>query len=124
MSSERFYKDVAKETAIQTVTIQEHASDSATNVEAGSIVSLPKLNWTMGSSEPKATGAAMPNWLSMMSALGLGFTITNSWVGYLSNFAQNLVYRGLQSVILGLLVALVVQLTIMLGLSEMVFAFP
>lgn len=51
-------------------------------------------------------------------------SITNSWVGYLSCFGQNLVYGGPQSVVFGLLVATAVQWTITLGLSEIASAFP
>ena len=52
------------------------------------------------------------------------FSITNSWVGYLSNFGQNLIYGGPQNVVFGLLVATVVQWIITLGLSEVASAFP
>lgn len=51
-------------------------------------------------------------------------SITNSWVGYLSNFGQNLIYGGPQSVVFGLLVATAVQWTVTLGLSEVASAFP
>ncbi|KAF4470382.1 choline transporter [Fusarium albosuccineum] len=61
------------------------------------------------------------NWIS---ALGLGFSITNSGAGYLSNFGQSLIYGGPQVCILGLVVAWVVQFTITLGLSEIASAFP
>ena len=77
---------------------------------------------------------------SPLAALGLGFrcvhtadalielicvcSITNSWVGYLSNFGQNLIYGGPQSVVFGLLVATAVQWIITLGLSEVASAFP
>ncbi|KAG9232017.1 amino acid/polyamine transporter I [Amylocarpus encephaloides] len=66
----------------------------------------------------------MPRSFRMVSALGLGFSITNSWVGYLSCFGQNLAYGGPQSVILGLLVALFAQGTVTLGVSELASAFP
>ncbi|EXJ78191.1 hypothetical protein A1O3_09352 [Capronia epimyces CBS 606.96] len=74
----------------------------------------------------KANGheAAMPRQFNWISALGLGFSITNSWVGYLSNFGQNLIYGGPQSVIFGLLVAFIVQWIITTGLSELGSAFP
>ncbi|KAJ4180743.1 hypothetical protein NW767_014317 [Fusarium falciforme] len=61
------------------------------------------------------------NWFS---ALGLGFSITNSWAGYISNFGQSLVYGGPQVCILALVVAWVVQFLITLGLSEIASAFP
>ncbi|KAF3406466.1 Choline transport protein [Talaromyces pinophilus] len=61
---------------------------------------------------------------SWISALGLGFSITNSWAGYLSCFGQSLIYGGPQVVLLGLVVAFVVQSVITLGLSEIASAFP
>ncbi|KAF3805166.1 Choline transport protein [Colletotrichum gloeosporioides] len=65
---------------------------------------------------------------SWVSALGLSFSITNSWIGYLfplkSNFGQNLIYGGPQSCIFGLLVAFAAQLVITLGLGEIASAFP
>ncbi|KAL9121441.1 MAG: hypothetical protein Q9187_002000 [Circinaria calcarea] len=68
--------------------------------------------------------AALQRSFSPLAALGLGFSITNSWVGYLSNFGQNLFYGGPQNVVFGLLVATAVQWTITLGLSEIASAFP
>lgn len=91
--------------------------------------------------------AAMQRSFSPFAALGLGFrcvspvtketshakkcplidgcgSITNSWVGYLSCFGQNLAYAGPNSVIFGLLAAAVIQWTISLGLSEIASCFP
>ncbi|KAL9632290.1 MAG: hypothetical protein Q9204_003856 [Flavoplaca sp. TL-2023a] len=68
--------------------------------------------------------ASLQRSFSPLAALGLGFSITNSWVGYLSNFGQNLIYGGPQNVVFGLLVATAVQWTITLGLSEVASAFP
>ncbi|KAL2052038.1 hypothetical protein ABVK25_007730 [Lepraria finkii] len=68
--------------------------------------------------------AALQRSFSPLAAIGLGFSITNSWVGYLSNFGQNLIYGGPQSVVFGLLVATAVQWTVTLGLSEVASAFP
>ena len=61
---------------------------------------------------------------SPFAALGLGFSITNSWVGYLSCFGQNLAYAGPNSVVFGLLVAAAIQWIITLGLSEISSCFP
>ncbi|KAI0184920.1 amino acid/polyamine transporter I [Xylaria flabelliformis] len=61
------------------------------------------------------------NWFS---ALGLGFSITSSWAGYLSCFGQSLQYGGPQTCILGLVVAFFIQFTITLGLGEIASAFP
>ncbi|KAL8666977.1 MAG: hypothetical protein Q9168_007356, partial [Polycauliona sp. 1 TL-2023] len=68
--------------------------------------------------------ASLQRSFSPLAAVGLGFSITNSWVGYLSNFGQNLIYGGPQNVVFGLLVATAVQWTITLGLSEIASAFP
>ncbi|KAL9059283.1 MAG: hypothetical protein Q9206_001559 [Seirophora lacunosa] len=68
--------------------------------------------------------AALKRSFSLLSALGLGFSITSSWVGYLSNFGQNLIYGGPRVVVFGLLIATVVQCVITLGLSEVASAFP
>ncbi|KAL4939267.1 hypothetical protein BDV06DRAFT_225179 [Aspergillus oleicola] len=61
---------------------------------------------------------------SWLSALGLGFSITNSWVGYLSNFGQNMVYGGTRLVVVGLVLAFLAQSVITLGLAEIGSAFP
>ncbi|KAL4742094.1 amino acid permease-domain-containing protein [Aspergillus similis] len=61
------------------------------------------------------------NWLS---ALGLGFSITNSWVGYLSNFGQIMTYGGPRLVIVGLILAFLAQSIISIGLAEIGSAFP
>ena len=68
--------------------------------------------------------AAMRRSFSPFAAIGLSFSITNSWVGYLSCFGQNLAYAGPNSVVFGLLVAVVVQWIITLGLSEISSCFP
>ncbi|KAL4963739.1 amino acid transporter [Aspergillus stella-maris] len=66
----------------------------------------------------------IPESFSPIAALGLAFSITGSWVGYLSCFGQNISYAGPQNVVLGLVVATFVQWSITLGLSEIASAFP
>lgn len=68
--------------------------------------------------------AELPRSFSALAAIGLGYSITNSWAGYLSNFGQNLNYGGPQVVVFGLLVATAVQWVITLGLAEVASAFP
>lgn len=70
--------EIGKETAIQTKAIQDHPADSATNVEAGSIVSLPTSKLDDAVLRAQGHEAAMPRSFSVMSALGLGFSFTNS----------------------------------------------
>ncbi|KAI9370833.1 amino acid/polyamine transporter I [Aspergillus egyptiacus] len=67
---------------------------------------------------------AMRRQFSWLSALGLGFSITNSWAGYLSNFGHNMAYGGPRLVIFGLIIAWMVQSLITIGLAEIGSAFP
>ncbi|EYE90145.1 uncharacterized protein EURHEDRAFT_429636, partial [Aspergillus ruber CBS 135680] len=66
----------------------------------------------------------MPRQFNWISALGLGFSITNSWVGYLSCFGQSLIYGGAQTCIFSLVVAFAIQLIITTELGELGSAFP
>ncbi|PLB46239.1 choline transporter [Aspergillus steynii IBT 23096] len=68
--------------------------------------------------------AVLPRQFNWISALGLGFSITNSWIGYLSCFGQNLTYGGAQACIFSLIVAFIIQLTVTVGLAELGSAFP
>jgi choline transport protein len=61
---------------------------------------------------------------STLASLGLGFSITNSWIGYAASFGMNIIYGGPQSVVFGLVVAAVVQSFITCGLSEIASALP
>lgn len=60
----------------------------------------------------------------LLGTLGLGFSITNSWVSYASCFGQSLLYGGAQATVFGLIVACAVQWLIILGLAEQASAFP
>ncbi|KAF5517900.1 hypothetical protein CGCA056_v011531 [Colletotrichum aenigma] len=95
--------------------------------DAASNESLHRLSISHGTLEPyaniddailRANGhdQVLKRQFSWVSALGLSFSITNSWIGYLSNFGQNLVYGGPQSCIFGLLVAFAAQFVMTLGL--------
>ena len=68
--------------------------------------------------------AKMRRTFSPFAALGLGFSITNSWVGFLSCFGQNLAYAGPNNVVFGLLAAAAIQWIITLRLSELSSCFP
>ncbi|RDW79090.1 uncharacterized protein DSM5745_05942 [Aspergillus mulundensis] len=74
--------------------------------------------------QPALGDGPMPQSFSTLSSLGLAFSITGSWVGYLSCFGQNLQYAGPQNVVFGLVVATFVQWVITLGLAEIASAFP
>ncbi|KAJ4248782.1 hypothetical protein NW762_012620 [Fusarium torreyae] len=67
---------------------------------------------------------AMRRSFSLLGTLGLGFSITNSWVSYASCFGQSLLYGGPQATVFGLIVACAVQWLIILGLAEQASAFP
>ncbi|KAL4903057.1 hypothetical protein BDW74DRAFT_169277 [Aspergillus multicolor] len=73
---------------------------------------------------PPSGDGHMPQSFSALSSLGLAFSITGSWVGYISCFGQNLKYAGPQNVVFGLVVATFVQWVITLGLAEIASAFP
>ncbi|PWY89149.1 choline transporter [Aspergillus heteromorphus CBS 117.55] len=66
----------------------------------------------------------MPHQFTWASTLGISFSITNSWAGYLSNFGQTLAYGGPRLVIFGFICAFAVQMITILGLSELASAFP
>jgi choline transport protein len=85
--------------------------------------------------------AAMPRQFNWLSALGLGFSITNSWIGYFvsdlsipyscpfthnsqSCFGQNLIYGGAQATIFSLIVAFFCQGIVTLGVGELASAYP
>ncbi|CAG8935032.1 unnamed protein product [Penicillium salamii] len=87
--------------------------------------------------------AAMPRQFTWLSALGLSFSIINSWIGYLvcpirqcwgwplltfideqSCFGQNLIYGGAQTCIFSLVVAFLTQGIVTLGLAELASAYP
>ncbi|BCS13774.1 hypothetical protein ALUC_60330S [Aspergillus luchuensis] len=73
---------------------------------------------------PEINGDGMPRQFNWLSTLGISFSITNSWAGYLSNFGQILAYGGPRLVIFGSICAFVVQIIVILGLSELASAFP
>ncbi|CAI6013903.1 unnamed protein product [Clonostachys chloroleuca] len=61
---------------------------------------------------------------NLLGTLGLGFSITNSWLSYASCFGQSLLYGGPQATVFGLIVACAVQWLVVLGLAEQASAFP
>ncbi|KAL4932349.1 amino acid permease-domain-containing protein [Aspergillus undulatus] len=62
--------------------------------------------------------------LSTLGAIGLAFTITNSWMSYAATFGTALLYGGGVTVLFGLIVAAVAQWVVLLGVCEMVSAVP
>lgn len=68
--------------------------------------------------------SSMPHTFSPIASIGLAFSITGSWVGYLSCFGANIDFAGPQNVVLGLVVGTTVQWIITLGLAEIASAFP
>ncbi|RAK94419.1 amino acid permease [Aspergillus costaricaensis CBS 115574] len=77
-----------------------------------------------GGVTPEINGDGMPRQFNWLSTLGISFSITNSWAGYMSNFGQILAYGGPRLVIFGSICAFVVQIIVILGLSELASAFP
>ncbi|KAJ2989390.1 hypothetical protein NUW58_g3491 [Xylaria curta] len=60
----------------------------------------------------------------LFGSLGLGFSITNSWLSYASCFGQSMIYGGAQATVFSLIVACVVQWIITAGMAEQASAFP
>ncbi|KAI9149882.1 Choline transport protein [Paramyrothecium foliicola] len=90
----------------------------------GNVVDLVAIDADEAQLRANGHTTVMKRQFRWIAALGLAFTITNSWVGYLSNFGQNVIYGGPRSVIIGLLCAFFAQFTITLGLAEIASAFP
>ncbi|KAJ3466538.1 hypothetical protein MRS44_004102 [Fusarium solani] len=68
--------------------------------------------------------AALPRSFSWGGAIGLGYSITNSWMSYTSCFGVTLAAGGPQAVVFAVIVAGFIQWTVTLGLSELASAFP
>ncbi|KAL6411911.1 amino acid permease [Ilyonectria robusta] len=68
--------------------------------------------------------AVLPRSFSWWGAIGLGYSITNSWMSYTSCFGTTLANGGPQAVVIAVVVAGVIQWIITLGLSELASAFP
>ncbi|KAL4942090.1 amino acid/polyamine transporter I [Aspergillus oleicola] len=58
--------------------------------------------------------------LSPLSAVGLAFTITNSWMSYAATFGPSLTYGGGVTVLFGLIIAAIAQWVVLLGVCEIV----
>ncbi|KAH8693796.1 amino acid/polyamine transporter I [Talaromyces proteolyticus] len=109
--------------------IVDHLPDriSADNEEARtSVLEAEKDYQSIDDAILRAQGheATLKRSFSLLSSLGLAFDITNSWVGVLSNFSQNLKYGGPPLAVWSVLIAGFVQWIITLGLSEIASAFP
>lgn len=61
---------------------------------------------------------------NLLGSLGLGFSITNSWLSYASCFGQSLLYGGPQATVFGLIVACAVQWLVSVALAEQASALP
>ncbi|CAI7587944.1 unnamed protein product [Penicillium bialowiezense] len=94
------------------------------SIEAGGCELLSKGDEDDAILRANGHEAAMPRQFTWVSALGLAFSIINSWVGYLSCFGQNLIYGGAQTCIFSLVVAFLTQGIVTLGLAELASAYP
>ncbi|KAL4804026.1 amino acid/polyamine transporter I [Aspergillus unguis] len=68
--------------------------------------------------------AQLPRSLSWLGAIGLAFTITNSWKSYAATFGAIIIYGGGVTVLFAVLIAALAQWVILLGVCELVSAFP
>ncbi|KAL5340928.1 amino acid permease-domain-containing protein [Aspergillus crustosus] len=62
--------------------------------------------------------------ISLLGALGLAYTITNSWMSYAATFGTSLVDGGGSTAVFTLIIAAAAQWIVLLGVSEMVSAIP
>lgn len=67
---------------------------------------------------------AMPRNFSLFSLLSLGFSITNSWIGYTGSFGVCLAAGAGPTVVYALIAATVACSIITAGLAELSSAFP
>ncbi|KAE8155043.1 amino acid/polyamine transporter I [Aspergillus avenaceus] len=61
---------------------------------------------------------------SWVGAIGLSFSIANSWLGYGAIFGTPLAYGGGPTTLFGVMIAAVTQWIVMLGLAELCSALP
>ncbi|KAH0420645.1 amino acid permease [Colletotrichum camelliae] len=92
----------------------------------GQSVILGELHATDDDAILRAQGhaPALKRTFNTLGTLGLGFSITNSWLSYASCFGQSMVYGGPQATVFGLIVACFVQWIVAAGMAEEASAFP
>ncbi|KAI9375587.1 amino acid/polyamine transporter I [Aspergillus egyptiacus] len=73
---------------------------------------------------PVDDGPQLDRSLSWLGAIGLAFTITNSWMSYAATFGPAVVYGGGITVLFGLMGGAVAQWVVLLGVSELASAIP
>ncbi|KAL5444120.1 hypothetical protein PMIN05_003350 [Paraphaeosphaeria minitans] len=100
-----FDSDIKKVQSASAVTVQDGTVDSYNAAGTEEVKKLATANIDDEILRRYGHEAVLERQFSWLSTLGLGFSITNSWVGYLSCFGQNLKYGGPNSVIFGLIVA-------------------
>ncbi|KAK9237334.1 amino acid/polyamine transporter I [Lipomyces kononenkoae] len=66
----------------------------------------------------------LPRRFGLLSLLGLGFNITNSWIGLTASITINLTDGGRPAVVWGCVIAFFVSGVVTLGLAELASAYP
>ncbi|KAL3492035.1 amino acid/polyamine transporter I [Aspergillus germanicus] len=108
----------------------EHISlEKIEKLELPSPSSPTSLNPEIGDALPipNATSTAPPKLdrtISWIGAVGLAFTISNSWMSYAATFGPSLVYGGGVTVLFALIIAAAAQWVVLLGVCEMASAIP
>ncbi|PTU20299.1 hypothetical protein P175DRAFT_0510223 [Aspergillus ochraceoroseus IBT 24754] len=69
-------------------------------------------------------GPELTRSLSWLGALGLAFSISNSWIGYAATLGTMLTYGGGQTSLFGAILGGVAQWIVLLGTAELASAFP
>jgi hypothetical protein len=102
---------------IEKLELPSPSSPSSSTPENGAITTIPIPNAT--TSPPK-----LDRTISWIGAVGLAFTISNSWMSYAATFGPSLVYGGGVTVLFALIIAAAAQWVVLLGVCEMASAIP
>ncbi|KAL2820121.1 amino acid transporter [Aspergillus granulosus] len=88
-----------------------------------------RVDSTSGDSDHVATHSGyerdeLPRQFSLLSTVALGFSMTNSWLGYSATFITPLLMGGSPAVFFGLIGASIASCFITAGLAELASAYP
>ncbi|KAL3462688.1 amino acid/polyamine transporter I [Aspergillus heterothallicus] len=85
---------------------------------------LEKLELPSPASPDGAPPLNLDRTISWVGAVGLAFTITNSWMSYGATFGPAAVYGGGVTILFALMIAAAAQWIVLLGVCEMASAIP
>ncbi|KAJ3562132.1 hypothetical protein NPX13_g8679 [Xylaria arbuscula] len=108
----------------QTDTIDKAKSDLATGNTSSEVEDTKVASANDNILLAQGHAPVLQRTFDLFGSLGLGFSITNSWLSYASCFGQSMLYGGAQATIFSLIVACFVQWFITAGMAEQASAFP